>query len=149
MKLGLAICLCLSLQSQTFLILAFQIFPWAGGKGVFLPLLWFCQTVYLYCLMCFFLFCEAFSLSAVVLSRAALTWLTDPQSVYEPISLSLCLCSLLLLFSLSDTIKQKHISKPSERGIFLSFLFTPVCLVFCLHCLFLFFVCYHVDLPFV
>lgn len=36
----------------------------------------------------------------------------------------------LLLFSLSDTIKQKHISKPSERGIFLSFLFTPVCLVF-------------------
>lgn len=67
-------------------------------------------------------------------------WLTDWSSVglWAYFSESLSVLSLLPLFSLSDTIKQKHISKSSERGIFLSFLFTPVCLVFCRHCLFLF-----------
>lgn len=63
-----------------------------------------------------FLFCVVFPLSAAVLIRALLT---DWSSVSLWASFS---AYALFSFSLSDTIKQKHISKPSERGIFLSFL---------------------------
>lgn len=66
--------------------------------------------------MCPFLFCLAFPLSAAVLIRALPT---DWSSVSLWASFS---AYALFSFSLSDTIKQKHISKPSERGIFLSFL---------------------------
>lgn len=79
--------------------------------------------------MCPFLFCLAFPLSAAVLIRALPT---DWSSVSLWASFS---AYALFSFSLSDTIKQKHISKPSERGIFLSFLLLHSAFVFCLHCL--------------
>lgn len=81
-------------------------------REVFLQRLCYCICI-AKCVL--FLFCVAFPLSAAVLIRALLT---DRSSV----SLWASFSAYALSFSLSDTIKQKHISKPSERGIFLSFL---------------------------
>lgn len=73
--------------------------------------------------------------------------LTDWSSVglWACFSESLSLLFLLLLFSLSDTIKQKHISKPSERGIFLFIMFhsSLPCLLSSLLA-FIFLLCYQV-----
>lgn len=120
---------CLSLWYHTFLYLAFQIFPCAAGTCFFhfsgVIRLCICTA---WCVFSSFVKHFQFQLQFSVGRR----WLTDWSSVglWAYFSESLSVLSLLLLFSLSDSIKQKHISKPSERGIFLSFLFTPVCLSF-------------------
>lgn len=113
-----------------------SIFPWVEW-GRFLHFL----GVVRLCICTAWCVCSSFVKHFHFQLQLSVGWrrLTDPLSVYEPISLSLCLFSLFSI-SLSDTIKQKHISKPSERGIFLiPFFFTPVWFVFCPHCLLLFF----------
>lgn len=70
----------------------------------------------------FFLFCEAFSLWAAALSSAdwQTDWLTDPLSVYEPISLSLCLCSLFSFSSLFQTLSNKSIFQNLLKEVYFS-----------------------------
>ncbi len=96
-----------------------------GEQWVFLPLRCWCQTLSV--------LLDVFSSSVkhfhfqpqLSVSRHRLT---DWQIVCRPMSMflwvSVCSLSFLPLFSLSDTIKQKHISKSSERGIFLSLTFS-------------------------
>lgn len=108
---------------------------------MFLPLLWCHQAMYLYCLMCFFLFCEAFSISAAVLSRAALTdWLILCRSMSLFLWVSVCALSpsSLLSFRLYQT--KAYFKTFWKRYISLIPFYSSLP-VFCLHCLFWFSVC--------
>lgn len=117
-KASLYFSFCLSLGYH-FNISLISVFPWVEW-GCFLHFL----GVVRLCICTAWCVCSSFVKHFHFQLQLSVGWrrLTDPLSVYEPISLSLCLFSLFSI-SLSDTIKQKHISKPSERGIFLSFLF--------------------------
>lgn len=87
------LCFSFSLWSTSFLLL--QICPWAEG-ATFLPPLGCCQTVYLYCLMCFFLSLWSILTSAAVLIRAALTDWPPPPSVSLSPFLWTSVCALSL-----------------------------------------------------